>query len=218
MIAKRSTLECYIHRLLDSNRDGYNLPGLPFRGDSIKIRCFRRNDEDARQRWAKFSDPYLTKFNFVPQGTIENDRTYKKLQDRIRLAVDNHDDALIGYVSFKPVKREPGVADLGICFSADQVSRGLGRETLSLVLPWAVESLSLERIVLEVNELNLRAIKLYKHFGFRKIAEKWCREENPALYDNYEFYASSSGIRIRKNHLELLTWTMEWKASQLNYI
>ncbi len=210
---KSSTLKHWIKCLADFGAESYILPGLPFAGNSINIRCFRRSDEEARQQWAKFTDPYLMKFNFMPQGTVENDSKFQKLQDRVRLAVTNSETRLIGYISFNPVKRNPAAADFGICFAADHVSRGLGRETLSLVLPWSATSLGLERIVLEVDEINTRAVRLYENFGFKKITEYWCKEDNPVLLDNFNLYDSSPAIRKRRNRIELLTWKMEWKAN-----
>jgi RimJ/RimL family protein N-acetyltransferase len=206
------TLLGWIKRAGSFGWDQHPIPGLPLRGKRVLIRSFQRSDEDVRQRWAKFQDPYLLKYNFTPRGTFENDITYQKLKDRVRLAVENQEEQVIGYVSLKPVKGDVQSAELGICFAADQVSKGYGSETLKLILDWAREVLKVQRVELEVDALNLRAIKLYENFGFRKVGEFWRKDDHPALFAYCESSNRHPHIRRRKNRIELLSWKMEWKS------
>jgi RimJ/RimL family protein N-acetyltransferase len=194
--------------------DGYPLPGLPLKGHSILVRNFCRSDEDARQRWEKYTEPYYLKYNFMPQGTLQNDRTFQKLKNRIRLAVDDHGGDLVGYASLKPVKGDPAAAELGICLAADQISRGYGSEVMKLLLPWSVSALNVNRIILEVDLINQRAIRLYEKFGFLKISDFWKKESNPSLLERKEIYKGLPGVRLHNRHLELLTWIMEWEADR----
>lgn len=212
--SKTGSLHQWIRHLEDFGAEYYPLPGLPLRGDNVTIRMFRRADEDARQQWAKFQDFYLTKYNFHPQPAVENDLNFTRLRDRIRLAVENSVGEMVGYVSFKQVKKDPGAAELGICFAADQVSRGFGGDTLRIIFPWASGILNLKRIILEVDAINARAIRLYQRFGFRTIKETWYKEENPALKEHIVGGCSLPGVRCRRNQIELLSWRMEWRASE----
>ncbi len=210
--APADTLLSWIKHTGSFGWDQYSIPGLPLRGDRVRIRRFQRDDEEARQKWAKFQDPYLLKYNFTPRSTFENDIAYQKLKDRVRLAVEDQGEKMIGYVSLKPVKGDVQAAELGICFSADQVSKGYGRETLELVLGWACEVLKVRRVVLEVDALNQRAVKLYRSFGFRKTGEFWRRDDHPALSAYCDAVQQPEHIRRRKNRIELLSWKMEWKS------
>jgi RimJ/RimL family protein N-acetyltransferase len=208
-------LSGWVNEVVIPTGDDYQLPGLPLNGSHIHVRHYKRADEDTRQHWVKFSDPLLQKYNFTPQGTIENDITYQKLKDRIRLAVDDLKGQLIGYVSFKLSKRDPDAVELGICFSADQVSRGYGKETLKLVLPWICRTLYVERILLEVDAVNTRAIKLYQKLGFEKYGQSWYSDFNPLLHAFAKQLNRTDVIRCRGQKVQLLSWIMLWKNEAL---
>lgn len=196
----------------DFGLDGYPLPGLPLEDREIRIRVFRLEDEVNRQKWAKFVEPHLLKYNFPSQGTVENYFLFQKLRDRIRLAVEEFTGQLIGYVSFKPLKQERTIAELGICFAADQVSKGYGGKALNLVLPWALQTLNVSRIILHVDALNIRAIRLYERVGFRKIQESWYRDSSTSMKKHIELNGPVNGVRCRNNKIEILSWKMEWKC------
>jgi RimJ/RimL family protein N-acetyltransferase len=184
-------------------------PGLPIVGERLRIRLFTRQDEDRRQHWRRFHEPYLSKFNFPPQGTDQNDRTYQKLQDRLRLAVDDAHGELIGYISLKPYRRNAAIAELGVCFAADRVSQGYGAEALRIVIGWAYPALGLKRIILFVDAINERAVKLYERLGFVKVSSTWKQEDNPSLQAYLIHRGYHSGSRCRGQKLELLVWKME---------
>ena len=209
-----SSLRRVISPLENVQEGRHSLQGLPLEGEGITIREFRRSDEETRQKWAKFADFYLLKYNFMPQAAADNDLTFHRLKDRIRLAVENSASELIGYVSLKAVKKDPGAAELGICFAADQVSRGFGRQVLELILPWATRVLKLRRILLEVDAVNSRALRLYRRFGFRPVSQTWKREDNPALREYVSRCGPAYGIRYQHRRLELLSWRMEWRAPE----
>lgn len=186
---------------------------LPLVGASVLIRRFDLEDEDLRQQWAKFSDPFLAKYNFSPCSRESNVTQFEKLKDRIRLAVDDRQERMIGYISLKPIPSPPRSAELGICFAADQVNKGYGGETLRLVLPWASRHLGLERIRLEVDDVNQRAICLYQRLGFRQRDSFWKREDCSTLKAHILQNGLRPGFRWQGRHLEVLTWMMEWRPN-----
>lgn len=191
-----------------------SLPGLPLFSERLKVRLFCREDEARRQAWAKFAEPYLAKYNFVPRRFEANQINFQRLRDRIRLAVDDPTGQLVGYVSLKPIEAAVPTAELGICFAADRIGQGYGREALGLVLPWAKEMLALHRIILQVDEVNRRALNLYRTFGFKIVGETWNREDNPALRALLCQRGDVPGCRWKNNHLEVLSWIMEWKPDE----
>lgn len=200
--------------LEDLGGTAVHLPGLPLKGERIMVRKFCRSDEDRRQSWAKFREPHLLKYNFNPRRPAENDVLYMKLRDRIRLSVDRLSGEMVGYVSLKPVKKHVGVAELGICFAADQVEKGFGTDALHLILPWASNSLGIRRIVLEVDDLNQRAIRLYQNFDFHKVSSSWKKAEKLVLETQINQHDLPAGLRWNVNHLEVLSWVMEWNTGR----
>ncbi len=190
------------------------LPGLPLKGRRITVRSFSLADENRRQAWAKFDDPYLSRYNFAPRQEASNLVLYERLHDRIRLALDDPTDNLIGYVFLKPLERDERAIEIGICFSADQIGHGLGREALELILPWAIESLNLNRIVLDVDEINQRALRLYRHLGFKVFGLLWKKEDDPRIADYSKRIGLEHACRQRHGHLEIITWRMEWSLNR----
>lgn len=200
----------WVNRLKVFGGSSYILPGLPLKGERVTVRAFRRNDEDARQRWAKHLDPYLARYNFSPCDKCENDIAFEKLKDRVRLAIDNANGEMVGYISLKPVLSDRRVAELGVCFCADHVDYGYGSEALNLALPWACETLGLTQIILEVDVLNKRAIRLYEQLGFEKISEFWYTEKNREICEQLEQIGNSEGIEILPHQIRILAWKMKW--------
>ncbi|RJP72881.1 MAG: N-acetyltransferase [Candidatus Zixiibacteriota bacterium] len=205
-----NVFEKLLPRLQGKRLDPERLPGLPLEGIRLRVRPFRREDEERRQQWAKYSEPYFTKYNFTPHSREVNEISFLRLRDRLRLSVDDSSGQLVGYVSLKPVKNDPDCAELGICFAADQVDKGYGRETMELVMDWAVHALDLRRLVLDVDAVNRRAIRLYEQVGFRKVTEMWKAEDTPALVTQFRGRTPSPGFRWKKSQLQVLTWVMEW--------
>ena len=189
------------------------MPDLPLKGRRITIRSFSLADENRRQAWAKFDDPYLSRYNFTPRLKPSNLVLYERLRDRIRLALDDPTDNLIGYVFLKPFERDERAMEIGICFSADQIGHGLGREALELILPWAIETLNVDRIVLDVDEINQRALRLYRRLGFKVSALFWKTEDDPRIADYSNQLGLEHAWRRRYGHLEILAWRMEWNLN-----
>lgn len=190
------------------------LPGLPLTGRQVKVRRFQLQDESRRQRWAKFTDPYFARYNFAARPEEENVRNFIRLADRIRLAVDDPAGRLIGYVSLKPIAQKNDTAELGICFAADAVGCHFGRETLTLVLPWAYETLGLQRIILEVDEMNPRAVRLYQQLDFVITESRWKPEEDARLIEYIKSGGCPFGFRWNNGQLEIHRWVMAWNAEE----
>ncbi len=190
------------------------LPGLPLIGERVIVRRFQIQDESRRQQWTKFSDPYFSRYNFTARTEEENLRNFIRLADRIRLAVDNSAGCLIGYVSLKPNALKDDTAELGICFAADAVGQHFGRETLTLVLPWAYERLGFQQIILEVDEINPRAVRLYQQLDFAIVESLWKPEEDDRLIEFIRSGGNPFGFRWNGEQLEIHRWVMAWNAEQ----
>ncbi len=183
---------------------------LPLKSARLQIRRFTLEDEPQRQQWAKFTDPFLAKYNFTPQDATRNEVQFERLTDRLRLALDNARGELVGYISLKPLPRRQDAAELGICFAADQVNKGYGREALTLLLPYLCTNLNLKHILLEVDAVNQRALRLYQLLGFQQVDIFWKKEENRQMKACLPKNGEMHGYRWRGRYLEISTLVMKW--------
>jgi len=186
------------------------LPGLPLRSRRTTIRPFEPADEARRQAWAKFDDPYFARYNFTPRQARANLVLFERLRDRIRLALDDSGHNLIGYASLKPIDGPSSTMEIGLCFSADHIGQGRGREALELLLPWAIEFLNLRRIILDVDEINQRALRLYRRLGFAVSGWFWKKENNPRIVEYSRQLGLEHACRRNNGQFEILAWRMEW--------
>jgi len=82
-------------------------------------------------------------------------------------------------------------------------------QTIRLLQDWVVRDLGLDKVVLEVDAVNQRAISLYQRLGFVQVREIWKPEEHPALVAYYSRHEVPPGFRWEGQHLEVLSWVME---------
>ena len=94
--------------------------------------------------------------------------------------IDKQKDEFIGWTSLSDIQFKNRVADLSIAIlNAENRKRGLGKDTLTVVLNYAFYELGLHKVKLSVHSNNLPAIGLYNSAGF--IQEGIDRE---ALYQD----------------------------------
>ncbi len=81
----------------------------------------------------------------------------------------DHDDALVGYFLVMGVVDEAHL--LNVAVAAARQRQGLGRYLLDKIAACA-RGLSMESILLEVRPSNLRALSVYKEYGFSEIGRR----------------------------------------------
>lgn len=72
----------------------------------------------------------------------------------------------IGLVTVMQLEDAPGVGELGIAVRKDYWHQGVGSLLLDEALYWFVNYAPLDHLVLDVYESNVRAKRLYEHYGF----------------------------------------------------
>lgn len=88
--------------------------------------------------------------------------------DRVTLAItDSDSEAYLGEIVLMDHDEPNRSAGLRIALVAAARDRGLGSETLRLVLAHAFGPLGLHRVSLEVFDFNTRAIRAYEKVGFQ---------------------------------------------------
>mmetsp|Transcript_34039 Transcript_34039/g.67632 ORF Transcript_34039/g.67632 Transcript_34039/m.67632 type:complete len:179 (-) Transcript_34039:55-591(-) len=83
------------------------------------------------------------------------------------VALRKEDGKCIGIVVGSPISKQDGIAGLFSMWVAPE-ARGMkvGHALVEKVKDWAIEERIFTKILLDVNDLNVAAIKLYKNCGF----------------------------------------------------
>lgn len=95
----------------------------------------------------------------------------------------NHDNEIVGFAGIKIIIDEADI--MNIVVKKNYRHKGIGNLLLEYLISLCNE-LHLQSLSLEVNEINLPAINLYKKFGFKKIG----------IRKNY--YKNQNGIIMKK--------------------
>ncbi|MBQ1496504.1 MAG: GNAT family N-acetyltransferase [Bacilli bacterium] len=87
--------------------------------------------------------------------------------------IDKNTDELIGNCGIMNVNEIDGTATLGIFIGEeDYRNKGIGKETLNLLLDFGFNQLRLHNIDLGVFSFNERAISCYKKIGFKEYGRR----------------------------------------------
>jgi len=100
--------------------------------------------------------------------------TFRYFSKRPLSVVENHLATLLGFddrgdpVAYGHLDPEDGTVWLGICVAEPDQGRGFGRQMMQALLNEAL-AMELPSIDLSVDRGNLQAIKLYEHYGFKRL-------------------------------------------------
>lgn len=145
-------------------------------GDNIYLSP--RNIEDVEKYTEWLNDFETTDYIGRSSQLMTSECEKKYLEDHINdeaafAIVRKDDNNLIGSVSLEKIDHINRVGTLGI-FIGDKDSRnlGFGSEAIKLILDYGFNYLNLNNIMLDVLEINPRAIACYKKCGFREIGKR----------------------------------------------
>ena len=149
-------------------------------GDNIYLSP--RNTEDIEKYVEWLNDFQITDYTGRSSQliTIESEKKYfeEHINDEAAFSIVRlEDDEMIGRISLEKVNHTNRTATLGI-FIGDKDSRnkGLGTEAIKLILDYGFNYMNLNNIMLDVLDVNARAIACYKKCGFKEIGRR--REAN----------------------------------------
>lgn len=112
-------------------------------------------------------------------------RRCSDMDGAFRIIADAASDCSLGFVQISQVHRRNrhGYGGLALCPGAR--GRGLGHETVHLLLSLAFKELGLDKLMLEVREDNVVALGIYRAAGFRHVGrlEKHFRDQDGQMYD-----------------------------------
>jgi len=85
----------------------------------------------------------------------------------IYFTITKNDDTPIGFITLNKINYTHKNCRLGILIGeAGEQGKGYGKEAMELIINYAFKTLNLNKITLEVTEINKQAIKLYLNLGF----------------------------------------------------
>jgi len=144
-------------------------------GGRIRLRAIEREDVKNFFEWV--NDPEVT-FGlslYLPMSLTDEERWFDSLANRAPnekpFGIDLRDGdgwRLIGNCTFFDIDALAHSGELGIMIGDKSAwNKGLGTETMGLLLRHGFETLNLNRIMLRVYADNLRAVRTYEKAGFK---------------------------------------------------
>lgn len=144
-------------------------------GERIRLRAIEREDVKKFLEWV--NDPEVT-FGlslFLPMSLTDEERWFDGIAHRSPsekpLGIDLRDGEgwrLIGNCTFFDVDTVARSGELGIMIGDKSAwNKGLGTETMRLLLRHGFETLNLNRVMLRVYAENPRAVRAYEKAGFK---------------------------------------------------
>ena len=103
-------------------------------------------------------------------------------------AIYDNENNFVGYIGMKDINLLKKSSVLGIVLDPKHMSKGIGYKSMKLFLKYYFDDLNMKKMVLDVNEFNDRAIKLYKKLGFKYISEYLGMFENQDIDFSLEEY------------------------------
>jgi RimJ/RimL family protein N-acetyltransferase len=142
-------------------------------GALVTVRPLLRSDLDQMAAWRPYDDPLFADANWPHRTVGELNRWYTRCSRdprRLLCAVVDRSGQLIGSIT---LRERDGLrsARLGITIGADFVDQGYGTEALDLFLDHYFGELAYEKLVLDVDGYNARAIRVYMKLGFVHVGQ-----------------------------------------------
>lgn len=156
---------------------GVMIECLPVQQGDISLRCWTRQDTEARASWPSYPPEYAD-FNFAHANAprIERDRHFEARHlnaNRIDLAVDHTSQLVIGLLALVDIRWSDGiVGNIGLRIHPEWCDKGWGSKILLLLADWCGER-HIKAIRLDVGPANGRALRCYQKVGFRKVGTFW---------------------------------------------
>ena len=142
---------------------------MEIKGDGFRIRELREEDRFQLKKWKDFEDPLFFGYNYSDMTDRELYYWYSIKQFPFRskyFVVLDDDNFMFAFLGMKEINRFTSSSKLGIVMEPRYVSKGYGFLIMKSFLDYYFKQMSMKRMVLEVNEWNLRAVKLYEKLGF----------------------------------------------------
>lgn len=132
-------------------------------------------------------------------------RNYRKRYFTIR----DFDDKLLGYIGLKNISSTEKTAELGIVLDPNQINQQIGTDAIDLLLSYFFKEMKMDKIYLDVNEFNHRAIRCYEKVGFEiELASSIVFENQNIDFDDPKYHHYRQYFEIENGRIYSKIWTM----------
>jgi len=122
---------------------------LLLKGNKVIIRSLRRDDIDKRLAWKKYPDPLYFHYNPPNFGQKEREEWYFKRKydpNMVYLAIDNHQDRLVGFICLYKIDRSAKTAWTGIFLGYEFTDRGYGTDAILTLAKYFFEEMERDHL------------------------------------------------------------------------
>lgn len=141
------------------------------KGDRVYLRLIMK--QDISRLCDLCDDENVNKYNnMLPDKKYlrENFKILQKMNNKI-LTIINEKDVIIGFMDYRKQDMLSNVHAIGITIGKKFWGRGYGQECIRILCDYLFNELNAEKIIIEVIDKNVRAIKCYELCGFIKDKE-----------------------------------------------
>ena len=166
-----------------------------FQNDSLKVRLLEEQDSLLLVKW--LSNPTVLEFYEGRDNPFDLDKVksvFYRSDDKDVKCIVEYENQAIGYIQFYPLedetKKEYGYSDENV-YGTDQFigeveywNKGIGTSLVRAMTKYLIEKENADRVVMDPQTRNTRAIKCYEKCGFRKVKILPKRELHEGKYQD----------------------------------
>ncbi|MDD7305771.1 MAG: GNAT family N-acetyltransferase [Peptoniphilaceae bacterium] len=167
----------------------------------VYLKRIEYEDAIGVQRWGNFDNPWMEGYNYGFFTEAEVRYWYSTItgpRKRYFAVRRKEDDLFIGFLGLKNYNTLAKTAKLGIVFDADFVSLGYGYEAMQILLDYFFDDIKFKELYLDVNDFNIRALRLYQKLGFKVYDHTLEVFENQKIDPDFTYFEVHKGIIYTK--------------------
>ncbi len=165
-----------------------------FQKGKLKVRPLEEKDQTLLVKW--LSDPVVLTFYKGRDNSFDLEKVKKEFyteKEGLIRGIIEFDKTEIGYIQYYPLNAEEralyGYEENTIIFGTNQLigeisywNKGIGKVLVKAVVEHLLNKKQAEKIVMDPQEWNVRAIRCYEKCGFQKIKKLPEREWHEGKY------------------------------------
>ena len=131
-------------------------------------------EKDVHEMLKMLNNPDIKKhFSFFNhQFTIQDVKNFiqdsSKNKYRVDFSIVDEEDKFLGTITLKNIDQHKNEAEYAISLSEKSIGKGIAKKATDIIISKAINSFNIKTIYLNVKSDNIRAIRFYEKYGFKK--------------------------------------------------